>query len=196
MDKQEIMDYIINNDEIDIYYQYLIGQNVWYFKNFSDDSSTDYDEFKKFISRNLGVPFNNISIVGSAKTKYSFSPKKKFKTFDDNSDFDLIIVSNEIFMNIWKAYRQVAQGQYLTGHKSKCSNIFNGFISLNDSDPTYGNNVLENWQRKVLTFKAELQLRFNIRHEVNYRIYSDWESVQDYHMKGIEKLKEDLNEVD
>ena len=73
--------------------------------------------------------------------------------------------------------------------------FFNGFVSLKDTDPTYGKSVLEEWQRKVLTFKAELQLKFKIQHEVNYRIYSDWESVQDYHMRGISKLKGGLNET-
>lgn len=195
MEKQEVVNFILENSELDIYYQYLIGQKVWYFQNFSDNSETSYDEFKKFISRKLDVPFNNISIVGSAKTKFSFSPTKNFKVFGGDSDFDLIIVSNKMFHNIWNAYREVALERHLAGYQYKCSNVFNGFVSLKDTDPTYGKSVLEEWQRKVLTFKAELQLKFKIQHEVNYRIYSDWESVQDYHMRGISKLKGGLNET-
>ena len=100
-----------------------------------------------------------------------------------------------MFTNIWNAYREIALERHLVGYSYKCSNVFNGFVSLKDTDPTYGKNVLEEWQRKILTFKAELQLKFNIQHEVNYRIYSDWESVQDYHMRGISKLKGSLNET-
>lgn len=195
MEKTELINFILSNSEIDIYYQYLIGQDVWYFKNFTDNTVNGYDDFKKFISRKLDVPFNNISIVGSAKTKFSFSPNKSFKVFDDSSDFDLIIVSNSMFTNIWNAYREIALERHLVGYSYKCSNVFNGFVSLKDTDPTYGKSVLEEWQRKILTFKAELQLKFNIQHEVNYRIYSDWESVQDYHMRGISKLKGSLNET-
>ncbi|NOS74527.1 MAG: hypothetical protein HOP36_08325 [Methyloglobulus sp.] len=195
MKKQEIINYIQTNCELDIYYRYLIGQTVWYFQNYGEDFSTDYDEFKKFISIKLNVPFNNIAIVGSAKTKYSFSPSKEFKEFDDKSDFDLVIVSRDTFKNIWSAYKAISLERHLAGYGNKCSNVFNGFVSIKDSDPTYGNGVLEEWQRKVRTFKAELQLKFNIQHDINYRIYSDWESVQYYHVKGIAKLKGKINEA-
>jgi len=188
MEKQEVLDYIKSKSSKDIYYEYLIGQNVWYFDEFGED--VNYDEFKKYISRKLDIPFNNISIVGSAKTKFSFSPDKKFKEFNSKSDFDLIIVSHKDFNSLWGAYREVSQESYLHGFTYKCSNVFNGFISVKDDDDNYGNETLKAWQRKILDFKAELQLKFNISHEVNYRIYADWESVQDYHIKGIAKLKD------
>jgi len=193
MDQAEIKEFIDSNTETEIYYKYLIGQDVWYFKSFGDEFSADYDEFKKFISLKLEVPFNNISIVGSAKTRYSFAPKKKFKEFNRKSDFDLIIVSKDMYISIWDAYRNISQQSFLEGYQWKCSNIFNGFVSIKDSDPTYGNEELKKWQRKVRTFKADLQLKFNIQHEINYRIYSDWESVQDYHVRGIAKLKGEIN---
>ncbi|AZQ44429.1 hypothetical protein [Nonlabens ponticola] len=195
MNKEELIEHLISKSELDIYYDYLLGQEVWYFKNNGDDFSSDYDSFKKFISRNLNIPFNNISIVGSAKTRYSFSPSKKLSEFHEHSDFDLIIVSNKLFRNIWEAFRDISSGQYLQNYNQKCGNVFSGFISIKDDDPTYGNETLENWQRSVLAFKAELQLTFNIQHEINYRIYSDWESVEEYHLKGITKLKNSVNET-
>ena len=197
MDKSELKEFIDSNSEIEIYYKYLIGQDVWYFQRSSSEFNAGYDEFKKFISLKLEIPFNNISIVGSAKTRYSFSPSNRFKEFNDKSDFDLIIVSNEIYQKIWSAYREISHQTFLRGYTSKCSNIFNGFVSIKDSDSTLGNEKLLEWQRKVRTFKADLQLKFNIIHEINYRIYSDWESVQDYHVRGIAKLKREINnEID
>jgi len=195
MDKTEIIEFIDSNSEIEVYYRYLIGQDVWYFQKFGNNFSSDYDKFKKIISIKLQIPFNNISIVGSAKTRFSFSPSKKFKEFDDDSDFDLIIVSDETYKKIWSAYKSISQQTYLPRYQGKCSNIFNGFVSIKDSDPTFGNAALEEWQRKVRTFKADIQLRFNIQHEINYRIYSDWESVQDYHVRGIARLKGEINEA-
>lgn len=195
MNKNDVIKYIDSNSELEIYYKYLIGQEVWYFKNNGADFSSDYDEFRKFISIKLEVPFNNISIVGSAKTRYSFSPTKDFKEFNGNSDFDLIIVSKKTYEKIWSAYKTISQQTYLHRYNCKCSNIFNGFVSIKDSDSTYGQEALEEWQRKVRTFKADIQLRFNIQNEINYRIYSDWESVQDYHVRGIAKLKGKINET-
>ncbi|MDK1682641.1 hypothetical protein [Acinetobacter terrestris] len=197
MIKSDLINFIKNHDEMEIYYKYLIGQEVWYFINNAESHSEQYDEFKKFISKKLGVPFNNIAIVGSAKTKFSFSPTKGFKEFCDDSDLDLIIVSKLYYKKLWSAYRKIAQETYLQGFANKTSNVFNGFIGVKDSDETYGNEDLNDWQRLIRTFKADLQLKFNVHHEVNYRIYADWESVQDYHIRGINKLKEGLvkNEV-
>ncbi|TCK69208.1 hypothetical protein DFQ05_0728 [Winogradskyella wandonensis] len=195
MSKESLIQKLNTQTELDIYYEYLLGQDVWYFQNNGDDFSSDYDAFKKFISKKINIPFNNISIVGSAKTRYSFSPSKELKEFHENSDFDLIIVSRRLFYDIWTAYRAIAQTQYLENYIKKCGNIFGGFISIRDNDKTYGNQTLENWQKKVLSFKAELQLTFNIQHDINYRIYSDWESVQEYHLKGITKLKNIINEI-
>lgn len=192
MIKNDLVNFIKEHDEMEIYYKYLIGQEVWYFIKNAESHSEKYDEFKKFISNKLGVPFNNIAIVGSAKTKFSFSPTKGFKEFGDDSDLDLIIVSKFYYKKIWSAYREIAQETSLHGLKNKAYNIFNGFIGIKDTDETYGNEALNEWQRLVRTFKAELQLKFNVNHEVNYRIYADWESVQDYHVRGINKLKEGL----
>lgn len=195
MDKEQLIEKIKSGQELDIYYDYLIGQDVWYFQNNGQDFSSDYDKFKKFISRNLKIPFNNISIVGSAKTRYSFSPTKNFSEFHEDSDFDLIIVSNKLFKSIWDAYRQISSSQYLHDYIKKCGNVFNGFVSLKDNDRTYGNDTLENWQRLILSFKTGLQLKFNIQHDINYRVYSDWEYVESYHLKGITKLKNTLDET-
>lgn len=190
--KTEIIDFIKEHSDREIYYKYLLGQNVWYFQKDVENHSERYDDFKKFISNKLSIPFNNISIVGSAKTKFSFSPKKNFKEFGVDSDLDLIIVSKYYYKKIWSAYRKISQESYLQNFNTKTGNIFNGFIGIKDSDNTYGNQDLIDWQQLVRTFKAELQLRFYINHELNYRIYADWESVQDYHMRGINKLKEGI----
>lgn len=197
MSKPQIIDFIKQNSEIDIYYEYLLGQTVWYFQR-EDEllSYKKYDDFKRFISQKLGIPFNNIAVVGSAKTKFSFSPTDKhLKEFNEKSDLDLILVSNEMYKTVWNAYKEIASSKLLYNYSNKCSNIFNGFITLKDNDETYGHDSLISWQRKVNTFKAELQLKFKLEHDVNYRIYNDWESVQNYHLRGIAKLKEIINET-
>ncbi|MCR5863434.1 hypothetical protein LRS05_15500 [Flavobacterium sp. J372] len=195
MTKEDIVNYIKENTEKEIYYEYLLGQKVWYFQNNGEDFSSDYDLFKRFISKELSVPFNSISIIGSAKTRYSFSPDKNFSEFNEDSDFDLIIVSNKIYNSIWEAYKSISYNQYLHNYTAIASNIFNGFVSLKDEDRNYGNKILLDWQKTILKFKAELQLTFNIQHEINYRIYTDWQAVEDYHLKGISKLKSILNET-
>ena len=195
MELDHFKEYIKSHSESEIYHEFLLGQLVWFFLNNGEDHSSDYDEFKKFISKNLNIPFNNISIVGSAKTRFSLSPNKLLKEFDEDSDFDLIIVSNSIFKDLSLAYRKISSERHLHNYNGKSSNVFNGFVSIKDSDKTYGNESLISWQRLIRTFKSQLKIKFNIQHDINYRIYSDWRSVEDYHLKGIRKLKGIIDET-
>lgn len=194
MNRDDLINTIQQSQEIDIYYDYLLGQEAWVFKDQGDDYVAKYDRFRKFVSKKLDVPFNNVSIVGSAKTRYSFSPDKDFSEFDDDSDIDLIIVSDSYFGQLWRAYREISSHSWLKGYSKITSNIFNEFISLNDDDSDYGQYSLEKWQKKILSFKAELQVSFSLPSAINYRIYKNWEAVERYHLDGITKLKIKLNE--
>ncbi|WP_396179370.1 hypothetical protein [Flavobacterium sp.] len=194
---EEITTFIKGNTEKEIYDKYLLGQDVWYFTNniVDEDPLLYYDKFKKFISSKLNIHFHNISIIGSAKTKFSFSPNKDFKEFNETSDFDIVLVSNELYTYFWSAFYEISQNQKINNYSNMTSNIFRKFISVKDDDPHFENEDLKNWQRKLSDFKTQLQLEYKIYCDVNYRIYANWESVESYHLNGIKKLKENLNEA-
>lgn len=197
MTVEEITTFIKGNSEKEIYDKYLLGQDVWYFQNHivDEDPLLYYDKFKKFISSKLNIHFHNISIIGSAKTKFSFSPQKEFKEFDENSDFDIVLVSNELYTYFWSAFYEISQNQKINNYSNMTSNIFRKFISVKDDDPHFENEDLKNWQRKLSEFKTQLQLEYKIYCDINYRIYANWESVESYHINGIKKLKQNLNEA-
>jgi len=197
MTVEELKDFIQQNTEKEIYERYLLGQDVWYFQENikEEDPLLYYDKFKKFISSKLNIHFHNISIIGSAKTKFSFSPIKNFKEFHENSDFDIVLVSNDLFMYFWSAFYHISQNQRIKNYTSLTSSVFRKFISVKDDDPHYESEALKSWQRKLTEFKTQLQLEYKIYSDVNYRIYANWESVESYHLNGIKKLKEKLNET-
>ncbi|REG88756.1 hypothetical protein [Flavobacterium aquicola] len=197
MTEEDLKEFIKLNSEKEIYDKYLLGQDVWYFtKNITDENPLlFYDKFKKFISSKLNIHFHNISIIGSAKTKYSFSPKKNFREFHDKSDFDIVLVSSELFTYFWSAFYDISQNQRVENYQGLTSNIFRKFISVKEDDPHYDNEALKNWQRKLTEFKTQLQLEYKIYSDINYRIYANWESVESYHIKGIKILKNKLNET-
>lgn len=197
MKVDEVKNFIKLNTEKEIYDKYLLGQDVWYFsENVKDENPLlFYDKFKKLISSKLNIHFHNISIIGSAKTKFSFSPKKNFKAFHEKSDFDIVLVSNELFTYFWSAFYDISQNQRIDNYQKLTSNIFRKFISVKDDDPHFDNEDLKKWQRKLTEFKTQLQLEYKIYSDINYRIYANWESVESYHLKGIKKLKDKLNET-
>ncbi len=197
MEAEEIKRFIKENSEKEIYEKYLLGQDVWYFQEHikNEDSLLFYDKFKKFISAKLNIHFHNISIIGSAKTKYSFSPYKDFRAFNETSDFDIVLVSNDLYTYFWTAFYEISQNQWLKTYPTVASSIFRKFISVKEDDPHYDHEALIDWQRKLTEFKTQLQLTYKIYSEINFRIYANWESVESYHLFGIKKLKEKLNEA-
>lgn len=178
----------------EIYSKYLLGQKIWFF--YSDqkikDPAKKYDDLKHYISRRLDIHFNNIAIVGSAKTGISFSPKKKFKMFNLESDIDIILVSRVHYLKFWKAYLNMFYNQKVIPEYefvTKC--IFKGFISL--KNPTAKHRDIKEWTILVNDFVKDLQLIFGIERDINYRIYESWEDVEAYHFFGINQLRNSVS---
>jgi hypothetical protein len=193
MNKEEFIDFIKIKSEKEIYDNLLQGQDVHYFKSISENHLLFYDDFKRFMANNLNVHFNNIAIIGSAKTAFSLSPSKNFKEFDiENSDLDIVIVSDEYFKKFWKTYTLISRNNHIYNYQSLTSSIFRNFISVKERDNHYNNDELINWQKKINDFKTNLQLIYKIFTPINYRIYSSWEAVEEYHLKGLSDLKATL----
>ena len=96
---------ILKKEAEEIYNNYFISGEVWVFRQLNGDKWFEqYDAFKKFISKKLGVHYNDIGIAGSAKLGFSLNPDKNLKDFDDSSDIDIIIVSRTLFERFWQEY--------------------------------------------------------------------------------------------
>lgn len=181
-------------DTRDVYQRYLLGHSIWYFRERKGSATfaEDYDEFKLYMSKKLDLHVNNIAIVGSAKMGFSLSPEKNFREFNESSDIDLVVVSDQIFKLSWQAFLELHLKNYLTSYAPVAKNIFKGFVSLKDIDTRA--NFFDGWARKVEPLKKDFQTIFGIPHEINYRVYDSWESVERYHTVGLRILKEKLEE--
>jgi len=65
------------------------------------------DEEKYFFLKQKVANFFNVSttkvvMVGSAKLGFSIAPKKLWKDFNDESDIDLVVISEDVFDEYWK----------------------------------------------------------------------------------------------
>ncbi|MER5112094.1 hypothetical protein [Serratia marcescens] len=181
-----------NNDVSYVYRKYLLGHDVWYFREKLrlTDFAHRYDDFKITMSQKLGVHINNIAIVGSAKLGFSITPteEKMFREFSETSDIDIVVVSSELFRSSWAAFLDIQSKKYLKGYSAITSNIFRRFVSLKEVDAT--NEFFRGWIGKMEPCQARLQIVYSMPNEINYRIYESWEDVERYHIKGLAKLKE------
>ena len=180
-----------------VYRKFLLGHKIWYFEHRLGEveHAESYDEFKIYMSQKLDLHVNNIAIVGSAKLGFSLAPQKNFKKFQENSDIDLVIVSSSLYRQVWTSFINLSQKYHLKNYNRITSDIFRRFVSI--KEPDLRNGFFKSWSKKMDPCKKDLQIIFNIPHDINYRIYESWEDVERYHLNGLSAIKEKLeNEND
>lgn len=183
---------LLTKDVKKVYRRYLLGHDIWLFREHiaPTDFAQRYDDFKIYISEKLNLHVNNIAIVGSAKLGFSLAPDNNFRKFNEDSDIDIVIVSQSLFKQSWDAYFDLKQKGYLPTYAPVAKDIFRRFVNL--KNPDIRSTFFDEWTRIVEPCKKDLQVLFSIPHDINYRIYDSWESVEQYHCSGLEALKNKL----
>ena len=115
-------------------------------------------------------------------------PNKDYKSFDNNSDVDIIIVSKKLFDEFWEQY---LYDSYNPTAKIKNINkvsfcIFRKYLTL---DNFRNNEYYNEWLKKTNGFEKDIQLIFQINNDIHYRIFESWDSVKMYYISSINKLK-------
>lgn len=196
MNTEELKEEIVLSDPSDIYHKYLAGNEVWFFKEKLQDPnySNTYDNFKRYINKQLSIGFNEIAIFGSAKVGFSFSPKKEkmLKPFHEKSDIDLVLVSRDYYREFWEARLQMYyEDNDGAAYAPFAKDIFRRFIDM-DNFPKSHKKYSE-WIKKIDPFQKHLDITFQMTdYKVNYRIFESWQVVENYYISGISKVKEKI----
>jgi predicted nucleotidyltransferase len=66
------------------------------------DEEDKYFSLKSVIANQFGVSHTNVIMVGSAKLGFSIAPKKLWTKIHDDSDIDMVIISEQLFDHYWK----------------------------------------------------------------------------------------------
>lgn len=189
MDDIEYKEDLLKIPVEEVYNKYIIGGDVWYFKDKYGENWFDiYDQFKIFISKKLEVHYNDIAIAGSAKLGFSLNPTKNFRLFNEESDIDIIVISRKYFYLFWDSYRRDSYAEVRTPNFNKvCFGIFRKYIILDG----FKKNNLDylKWLKKTQGFEKNLQLEFEIENSIHYRIFESWDAAKDYYIASIVKSK-------
>lgn len=186
---------LLNSSVRSFYMKYLLRADNWYFENVLNIDEKDIihavDDFKMLVSDAMGIGFNNVVMVGSAKTGYSLSPKKFLKSFtddgDEKSDIDIAIISSQLFDFFWKLFRVSYDVTNEKFYKYISRGIYRGYIS--DTDLYSIEKCRMEWLEKSNEATRQLQRKMYFKHEIHYRIYRDWKDMEEYHIQSIEQLK-------
>ena len=174
----------------DFLIKYLLKSDNWYFSEYlgldSYMSIKRMECLKEILNDKLGVAYHNVLMVGSGKIGYSLSPFKKFKAFDEDSDIDIAIISIKMFNELWAKIRLASREEHIS-YNSITSSVFRGFIN----EKHFSNIAFarQYWNNQILDLNRCIQEDVGIRHQINYRIYRSWEDLEDYHINGINTLK-------
>ncbi|OWU98666.1 hypothetical protein [Fibrobacter sp. UWR2] len=197
IDQESLKKDLLNMNENEFYIKHILKSRNWYFsqyRNFKDDVLIDkIDEFKEIISKNFNVSFHSVKMVGSAKVGFSLSPDKGLKEFHDGnstekaSDIDVAIVSDRLYNEYWDFFRRENNVNYYfplaRTFWQVSSSIYKGFI--NSWNIREIDNMRKKWDAIVDPTNRALRERLFIRHEINYRLYRNWDDLREYQLNGI-----------
>lgn len=77
--------------------------NKYYISGHAFALSNDlHFQLRQTVASTFDVEFTEVFLVGSAKLGFSIKPQRRFQSFTDTSDIDVVIVSKTLFERIWQ----------------------------------------------------------------------------------------------
>lgn len=181
------------NEAEDLYqYIYLKDVEPYLFKD-EDNASARYFDFLCDAANLLDVSPHNVMIAGSSRLGFSLNPSEKKKRFlndfYEDSDIDLVVVSPHLFEFFM---REFTRASYRIGHVTKKKELgrklLKGFFDFYHF--TDLNQIYIDWTKKTGSFQRDLQKKFDIQYEINYRVFNDWLSVELYYTNSLINAKD------
>jgi hypothetical protein len=130
MNREEFIAEIVERQPEFLAETYLAAETVAAFP-----IADDYTNFKARVQQHLnGVEF--LSIVGTGNWRFSLNPYKSLKEFDQRSDIDIAVVSQEQFNQTWDELRRVERSRWYTFSREirdklrrNAEDVYSGFVT-------------------------------------------------------------------
>lgn len=174
----------------------------------------DFNVFRDYIAKSLGIDPGDILIVGSGHIGYSISPTSYPKNFHQGSDIDVAIVSEKIFDEVWDAVLKwcYPKRHYLVETEidndwclARKDDVFMGCIDVGSIEIPRGikrksyltnlRDICTNWYETFMKSPNTLPNNPNIYgREISGRLYRDRKHLEYYQADCLRKLKNRLIE--
>jgi len=157
-----------------------------------------YLQWRHYIAKQIGIDPNDIFISGSSCLGFSLSPHKMLRNFNNKSDIDVCIVSENYFNIAWYELRSIkSHSQYMSLEK------FRGAIDAHRTKYIYWGTIATDKILGVFSFGSkwsealETSRRFTCfeNRDFNFRIYKDNKSFRDYTSLSVSDCRKALLEV-
>lgn len=162
---------------------------------FNEDRIT-FIKWKEELAAKIGIDSKSMVLTGSASCGFSLNPYKNYRLYNEESDVDVAIISELYFDIAWKELRNLGTKRFDLTPKQKASLkdhvdrlIYWGTIATDKLLELFPFG--KQWALHLLEL-ARLQPINN--KVINIRLYKDFDSLRDYHINNLEKLKLQLFE--
>lgn len=181
--------------------EYVLRKNIIFGDSFRLKNDLYY-ELKQEIATNFDVHPSCVFMVGSGKLGFSISEKNiidkgtkkiietkpRFRSFSDESDLDIAIVSPVLFNNYWRqVFKYSQQKPYWPKEKSFKKNMFEGWMRPDQLPPSVGKfQIQKNW------FEYFSELTASGKYgdfTIAAGLYNDWEFLENYQLKSINECR-------
>ncbi|MBW9271324.1 MAG: hypothetical protein K1566_16930 [Candidatus Thiodiazotropha sp. (ex. Lucinisca nassula)] len=137
---------------------------------------------------------SQIQCAGTANWKYSLNPNKGFRPFCDQSDIDIISISQELFESTWDRMRSIHRTRwYEFSHSNRRmlrrngENIYAGFAC-----PTWIPSKKDSLRFKFLTSLDRYSVSEVGFRDVNMYFFKNIDEAIDYYRRGVENAKRSI----
>lgn len=160
---------------------------------FSDDLDS-YIRWKENLGSKIGVDSRAIAITGSASVGFSLNPEKNLKIFSAASDIDVAIISQYHFDIAWHFLRNLGTKIHSFSQREKNA------IEDHRTRLIYWGTIATDKIIQLLPFGQQWVNALNEMsdfaptkgHEVNARIYKDFEALRAYSLNNLRQIKEKI----
>lgn len=190
MELVEFQDHLKNKQPSEIVQRYLFDFSPYCFAA----NPSLYQVFRGEICNNFNIHPQNFTIIGSAKLGFSLNPDKFGSPFTDASDIDVVLVSEELFQQLWFQlieFRRTTFFRLDSRSKKKFEDLqrflFFGTIRLDklSNDFPFARDWWEFFN------KMSIDNRFGPR-RIRAAIFKTWQHASFYYENTITKIKENL----
>lgn len=176
--------------------EHLFSPEAWIFTDASGKNLIgSYHDFKCTMADLIDENPNNIAIVGSAKFGHSMKPKltPALPAFRDDSDLDIVIVSQKLFQEIVNGYRAAFYNGYKGLMDAHAIDIFRNFVVVYPwEEPVYKSAYLRDIWLKFQKMRTQAATQHRLRNKIKFRVYASWQDAENYHAAGVHLLKKEL----
>lgn len=154
-------------------------------------SAEKYYELRNCISEQFGIHTNQVIVVGSGKLGFSIAPGKMYRDFGDTSDIDVAIVSENLFLSVWKdVHRYFDQGGYWEKKSEFVSYLFRGWIRPDKLPPDQHFEFSRVWAEFFDALSASRRFS-NAR--VAGAIYQSWYFLESYQSIAVAECAKSID---